>query len=221
MRYFYLGETRELSVIGHYPQTMRTKNEGYHVDAFNSERKIKADEFPDFEPNYGLDLQTGANATDVLDKSTLPYGFVVSERLKKLLMNFMLPPHRFYKIDVYGTNKRYYWFHYITSIWDYIDFENTEIEVIHKFKFIVEEIKKFTSFEDIMNFKKSLPRQNTIRFGSIKLRDNFPNYDLFEMTGPKYYTLISNKLKQSLDKEKITGIGTQEHPKIELGFTAI
>ncbi|QWX85569.1 hypothetical protein H0I23_07995 [Cellulophaga sp. HaHaR_3_176] len=216
MRFFYLGETRELSIIGHYPQTMRTKNVGYNVDAFNSERKVKADIFPDFEPKYGLDLQMGANATDALDKSTLPYGFVVSEKLKKLLMNFMLPPHRFYKIDVYGTDRTYYWFHYITNIWNYIDFENTEIEVIHKFKFEVEEIKTFSSFEEIMTFKKSLPRQNTIRFGSIKLRNNFPNYDLFEMTGPKYYTLISNKLKQRFEEEKITGIGLKEYTKIKL-----
>lgn len=221
MKYYLISESRKPNVIGHYPQTMRTKNEGYHVDSFDSERRIKAGEFPDFDPKYGIDLNPKALATDIIDKSSLSFGFVVSERLRLLLMDFKLPPYRFYPIDVFGTKNVYYWFHYITDVWKYIDFESTEIEVVHKFKFNVEKTVKFSSFKDVMDFKKSLPRQNTIRFGSIRLNEDFPNYDIFELTGPKYFTLISEDLKESLTNSNITGVDFVEYERISKGPTLI
>ena len=88
MKFYYLSESREIAQIGHYPQTMRTKNKGYHVDAVNSERRVLKDSFPEFNPSYGLDLHTNSKNTDVLDKSTLPFGYVISNRLKEILKNF-------------------------------------------------------------------------------------------------------------------------------------
>lgn len=216
MKYYYIEETRDIDVIGHYPQTMRTNENGYNVDADNSERKVLYDFFPNFEPNYGLDLHPKSVSTDVLDKSTLPFGFVVSQKLKDILHEFKLPPHRFYPVNVYGTNKRYYWFHQITGIWNYIDFDSTKIEVFHKFKFNVEEVKSFHSFNEIKEFEKTLPRQNALRIGSIVLQENFPNYDLFDITWITWVTIISERLKQRLLEANISGFGIALYNKIQL-----
>lgn len=214
MKYYYIDETREIKTIGHYPQTSASKDKRGHFDGYDSQLRMYYNRFPDFEPKYALDLHSNSIATDIIDKASLPFGFVVGQKLKNLLEELNLPPHRFYPINVYGTELNYYWFHYITNIWNYIDFESSEIEVVHKFKFNVEEIKTFTSFDEIMTFKKSLPRQNILRFGAIRLNNNFPNYDIFEITGPQYFTLISEKLKNKLLEKNITGIGITQYDKL-------
>lgn len=218
MKFFHLAETREIEQIGHYPQTMRTKNEGFHVDAFNSERRVLKNSFPEFQLNYGLDLHPSSNNTDILDRSTIPFGFVVSQKLKKILENFVLPPYRFYPIDVFGTTNKYYWFHNITNISEFIDFNNTEIEVFNVIKQVVLETIQPSSFEEIVKMKREyvLKRGITIRYKSIVLNNDFPNYDLFQIDGAQYFTLINEKLKARLEEENITGMDINEYSKINV-----
>lgn len=220
MKLFYLEQKTEPEIIGFYPQTRRTKNKGYHVDAYNSERKVSRDAFPEFNPRYGLELHPKSITTDVLDKSTLPFGYVVSERFKEILENHNLPPHRFYNIDVFGTSDTFYWFHSITNISKFIDFEKTEIEVFNVIKQVVLETIKGLTFEKIKKMKREtvLKRGIALRFKSIALNNDFPNYDIFQIDGAQYFTLISEKLKQKLEEENITGIGLKEYSKIKLGL---
>lgn len=160
MRYYSIGRINEISVIGHYPQTERTKKLGYHVDAFNSESKIESNEFPDFIPKYGLDLHPRSIETDVLDSGTLDFGLVVSQRLKTILESFKLPPNKFYPIDVYNSQNKYYWFHFISDMDKYSNFTKTEVDIyINRPPFEVKEVKTFTSNSEILSFKKKIALQ--------------------------------------------------------------
>lgn len=216
MRYYNIGHTNDIEVIGFYPQTTRTSKEGYHVDSFNSELKVHFDNFPNFAPNYALDLAPKAIETDFLDRGSLDFGFIVSDRLKELLKEFKLPPHRFYPIKVYDSHSQYFWFHYISNIEKYLDYQNTEIEIyINRPPFDIDSTKRFSSQSDIMLFKKSMPYNKSMRFKEIHLNEDFPNYDLFEITGAQYFTLISERLKERLEQGKVTGYETIEYEKIK------
>ncbi len=217
MKYFNIGLTNDISVIGYYPQTERTQKRGYHIDNFKSELNVHPDLFPDFEPIYGLDLHPNSKQTDLIDKASLDFGFVVSEKLKLILEMFKLPPHKFYRIDVFGANIQYYWLHYITKIDKYLDMKNTEIEIYNnRPPFIVQEVKIFNSYNEMIEFKKNLPYNLAVRYKKITLKSEFPNYDLFEVTGIQYFTLISQKLKNELFHQDISGLEIIEFNKLFL-----
>lgn len=218
MKYYSIGQSNEIEVIGHYPQTERTSQSGFHVDAFNSERNVKPNEFPEFEPNYGIDIHPNAIETDLLDKTVcLEFGMVVNEKLKLVLEEYNLPPHRFYSIETFNSSNQYFWFHYITDFDKYIDFENTIIERFNIFDLEVIEELKFENFADLTSQKKRsvLEIGKPLRYNTISLIKGFPDYDLFEVNGAQNFTLISQRLKDRLESEKITGFEYLEFNKIK------
>ncbi|MDO6852609.1 hypothetical protein Q4599_03405 [Cellulophaga lytica] len=217
MKYYSIGKSNEIDIIGFYPQTKRTSKSGFYIGDYNSERQVNPGEFPDFEPNFGLDINSEAKETDVLDSaSCLSFGLIISKKLKLILEEYALPPHRFYPIKVYDSIEQYYWFHYISKIEKYIDFKSTTIEIyVNRPPFKIQEIKTFNSQEELMNFKREMSYKSSMKFKSICLTENFPKYDLFEITGAQYFTLISHKLMKRLKDEKITGFEYQEYDKIK------
>ncbi len=223
MTFYNIGHTNNISIIGGYPQTERTKRLGYHVEDFNSERKVNANILPDFEPNFGLDLNEKSNETDIIDRGTLEFGLVVSAKLKSILSRYNLPPHKFYPIDVYNAKNKYYWFHYITDFESFFDLKKSEIEIFDIFKQEVVDIVKFNSFKELTNYNRQLVLKigKTMRYKSIKLNSNFPKFDLFEIKGAKHFTLITKTLKDELEAQKITGLEYLEYNKIETTPTVV
>ena len=218
MKYYSIGRSNEIEVIGHYPQTERTSQSGCHVDAFNSERNVKANQFPEFEPNYGIDIHPNAIETDLLDKTVcLEFGMVVSEKLKLILSDFKLPPHKFYPVKTFNSSKQYYWFHYITDFEKYIDFKDTIVERFNLIGLEVIEELKFKSSHDLYLEKRKsiMDIGKPVRYKTITLLKDFPNYDLFEVKGAQNFTLITEQLREILIKEKITGFEFLEFDKIE------
>jgi hypothetical protein len=217
MTNYKIRESRELEVIGYYPQTVPTKRIGYHIDAVDSVHRISFDSFPDFNPNYGLDLHQGSKETDVLDRGNVSFGLVISDKLKTILEKHNLPPHRFYPIQVYDAKQKYYWFYYISNIWNFINFKETEIEVFNNGEdYKTVRVVQFDSREEAMEFKRNMPYTLGMRFRKISFSSHFPNYDLFEITSVQYFTLISERLKSELIREEITGLEIEEFNKVFL-----
>ncbi len=218
MKFYYLNLTEEIEEIGHYPQTERTKRKGYHVEAFNSERKVDPKVFPEFNPKYGLDLNQKSKETDFLDRATLDFGFVISEKIKDILAEFILPPHRFYPIDVFDSNYQYYWFHFISEMEKYIDFKNTEMEIFDVLEQKVLETKTLNSYDQFLSLNKELVLKvgKTLRYKKVVLKSSFPKYDLFEINGAQSLTLISENLKGSFEEKKVTGIEFLEYDKLNV-----
>ena len=208
MAFYLIGSLSSEDEIGQYPQTIRTKKAGYHIDSEASEKNVKQGSFPDFQPRYGLDLQTNSVETDILDRGSLDFGMVVSEKLKNILHDYNLPDHRFYPIDVYGTQLQYYWFHYITNLYQFVQFDLSEFEIFDVInQKIIEEVK-FDSITELKEIRNDLVMRigMTLRIKNIKLADSFPQYDLFDFTVPSSFTLVSDTLKNRLLNDKITGI---------------
>ena len=218
MTFYNVGHSNELEIIGYYPQTQRTKRLGYHVDDYNSERNVTPDLFPEFAPNYGLDLNPKSIATDVIDRGTLEFGIVISENLRKILHDYNLPPHKFYPIDVYNSNRNYYWFHYISNFRSFFDVKNSEVEIFDIFKQEIVDVVRFNSFEELNDFNRQLILQvgKTMRYRLIKLRPSFPKYDLFEIKGAQHFTVISDRLKNELERQSITGLEYMKYNMIEI-----
>lgn len=217
MKYFNIGQTSEIDVIGFYPQTKRAV--GYHVDSVNN---VMRNLFPDYQPLYGLELNPNSKATDVIDKGILNFGLVISQRFKTLLEAFNLPPHRFYPIDVLGTDIKYYWFHYISNMEKYIDFNKTELEIYNSLPpFEVQKRFVSESYEALIEICREIvsTRGRAIRYKLIQINGNFPCYDLFEIVGAQYFTLISGKLKEEIIKNNITGLELIEYSQIITHFS--
>lgn len=216
MIYYNIGRTNELDVIGQYPQTKEVTSSKYHIDNIDSAVKVNSDHFPDFKPKYGLELLPKSIATDVIDKGSLEFGFVVSEKLKRLLSDFNLPPHKFHPIDVYKVNTQYYWLQFLTDFESFFDVKNSEIEIFDIFKQEVIEVVTFNSIQEIIESNRNLVLQigKTMRYKSIRLKRNFPQFDLFEVKGAKNFTLITETLKKEFESQNITGLEYLKYDKV-------
>lgn len=73
----------------------------------------------------------------------------------------------------------------------------------------------FVSLDEVMLFKKSLPYNLAMRYKNIKLNPEFPDYDLFEISGAQYFTLVSGVLRNELVNQNITGFEFLEYDRIQ------
>ncbi len=213
MNYYTIGTSDDLNIIGHYPQTKLRIDKGDNPrdDGYLA---MKANVFPDFVPNYKLELHPKAKPTNFLPKNPASFGWIVDDKFKKILEKYKLPKHHFYKIKVYQNDDvlDYYWLHYIIDdFWDFIDSGNSYGEV---FKFDTPVDIKVTKKIPIISHKQITNEEKnhdygSIRIGRIKMKREFPNYDLYQTKCINYNTVISESLKEALEKEGITGTETR------------
>lgn len=214
MRYFELNKSSELSEVGNYPQTDFRK--GYNP-RMNGCFNVKSNEFPDFVPNYELQLLDDAILTDFVSHVGPGFGFVINKRVKDILSNFKLPRHHFYPTKLYVKDKEisYYWFHYIIDdFWKYLDTEDSFAEVfsISKGKRKSEKTFRILSSEQAVRERK-MHQPNLSCFKKIKMAKKFPKYDLYQTRGVSYISIISEDLKDALNSENVTGIEIKPFPQ--------
>ena len=56
---------------------------------------MRRDEFPDFVPDYKLELYPKAKVTNFLQNNPANFGWIVDEKLKNVLEKHKLPRHQF------------------------------------------------------------------------------------------------------------------------------
>lgn len=220
MNYYIINPSDDLKVIGHYPQTKLRVDEGdnVRVDGYLA---VRAYEFPDFTPKYKLILHPRAKPTNFLPKSPASFGLVVDKKLKFILENHKLPKHHFYKIKVYHKDieLEYYWLHFIVNdFWKFID-HNTSYAEYFKYdnplKVKVLDKIPIINNNQIMEETKKYD-YGSLRIGKVVMKNDFPQYDLYETQCINYITIISETLKHSLEKEGITGMEIKPFDKFEL-----
>ena len=118
MKYYALKNSTAKEIGKEYPQT-DGMGDGYSFSAVNSISNLPHLEMPDFTPNLDyFNLDKKAKLTDFISTALInAEGFIVNDRVKNVLDNFNLAPHRFYPAKLLHNNKfytNYFWLHFLT-----------------------------------------------------------------------------------------------------------
>lgn len=212
MSYYQISSAISKKKIGYYPQTtIHNDPDGrLYRNGGDGSRLLSFDKLADYDPNIVLKWHQHAKETDLVDRSSLGFGLVVSDTFKAVLQEMNLPPHRFYPQkfkSLHPMTVNYSWFHFYNDIFQYVDFSKSEFEFFHSTEFHSIEKVKITSRDEYMGYLKKQKHQLGFRATKVILTDNFPNYDIFDTFILTYNSmLISEKLAHRILALKLTGI---------------
>lgn len=218
---FSIKTTSEKKIIGtEYPQ-IQTMGGTVDKNAPDSLYNVYSDAFPNFIPNLNyFILHKNAKLTDVLSTAMISYGFVLNDKVKKILEQFKLPPHKFYPaiVEHKGTfYENYHWFFYICDVLDFIDYNKTKFFITDLVNNKLEDCKNITSSNSLKNVKDVLTGQGYINADIIYLKKDITfAYDLLEITFGNYRTYISEKLNDAFKKDGIIGFNIAPANKITI-----
>lgn len=181
---------------------------------------LSAWEFPHFIPKLIFELHKSAKLTDVLsDAATGGNGFIISKRLKDILASFTLMTHRYYDVKINTKNGEliYYFLHLCEpGLTKQLDYNKTEF---HETNYTFRENRiKIESYERYKSLK-SLDKD--AKFGvdmeNIFVKEDFNQLlDLFTFLPFTHKIFISEKLKNTIQENKITGLKLTEAPQFRL-----
>ncbi len=216
MKYYLIGTSDDLNIIGHYPQLKFRKS--YNPSLPDGYYQLPVHCFPDFLPNLEYELNNKAKDVNILPPYPGRFAFIVDKKVKIILESYNLPPHAFYPTRIFHKGKllEYYWFHYIPNdFWELIDTRNSYGEII-RIKSINTSVignVPIVSKEQILAEKKRYMGLETLVLGKLKMKTDFAKYD-FYITGAFNHTIISERLKDELEENMITGYDIRLFDKI-------
>jgi hypothetical protein len=216
MDYYIVKESLTPDVIGNdYPQAYKFIK-GYNSeasDAIFSLYKYKTT-FPDFIPNLdGIMLSGSAKLTDFVSHGFDSSCFIVSEKAKKILEQYKLCMHQFYSLGLYKRNKKYNYFLF-KIISDYSDNVNYKKSTFVEYNISSREKLSAVSVisrEDLLHKRQIVKEKTgkilqTIWGDKIVMNDSFDNeLDFFEITIIDGNTYISERLKNDIERNELTG----------------
>jgi hypothetical protein len=182
---------------------------------------LKPDSYKNFESLLDFDLvfdrlflRKKGKITDFISCATPLQGgeFFISEKAKRVLDNFTLPPHNYYPVKEVITEKGIYtgfhWLHCSLLSNDYIN--------IKKSTFVVR--NRNMDFEQIAfnNYAEYHAHDKSPTFTKIALQQNFPwqlDWINFRVSS---YLFISEALKYAIESNGLTGLDIGK--KIDIGM---
>ncbi|NME71535.1 hypothetical protein, partial [Flammeovirga aprica] len=132
---------------------------------------------------------------------------VISEKMRNILDQFSLPPHRYYEIEVLNVNmnQKYYVLHTLYRN-EYINFKKTQFKIIDE----ITNEEKYPYTEVINNaeeYYKLFTTNPDLKKGLIDLvfATNYYDikYDFLPNSPSSVYPIISENLKNALEEAKI------------------
>lgn len=210
MKYFSISPTNDLEVIGHYPQTDFSDN--YNPTLPESHWQVKFNEFPDFKPNYKLDIHPKAIPTNLISGTGGYLGLLIDFELKQLLEQHNLPQCHFYRIDVQHNNKllNYYWLHYVMDdVWKNIELESSEIRIQHlsnSNNYVVLPMINKDYMTHLHNYFLNNHEFHIIP-EKIILKNKIKELDIIDLSFLHSKPLISYRLKKAIEEQGMNGYG--------------
>jgi hypothetical protein len=197
--------SRDFKEIGYYPQTSVTEDNEL-FSPFSNVRLTLGD-FPNVIPRLCLLLNKRSKITDFLDTINPPFGLIVNEKLKQLILDFKLPPNKFYTANITHKNKplNYYWFHLFDDLSKYVDLNKTTVEIFHKFNFKVLDRVLLKSEKHLKEINSNLGFEKSVRLKELYFNNTFPKYDIFVNNIIGFENIISERLFNALQENNITG----------------
>ncbi len=203
MKYYYLNNSTELNDICFYPQTK----------IINGTTVLE--ETPNYDQNFiekgKIEINSKSIQTNLLDKSPIGKGLIIDKKLRDILLEFSIPAHRIHKIPTTYKNieLEYFWLSFVPSN-RHIDYEKSEFEIFNSSKFRVLGKLQLKSIDFYHRINTCLSFEENTRISKIVFKDSFPNNDLINFEKIRPGEFISERLKNRLIKENITGIKITE-----------
>lgn len=217
MEYYSLHNATTKIGRGGYPQSQEIELEvGRTVHDSDFVWRLMHDRFPDFKPYLGtLILQKGATVTDFISAATISVGFVCSDRVRDILLDFNIGETQFYEQAIKHKGQlypNYNLLHCINNATSIIEFDNSVFQLVryqnnNKIvrKQMVIDIDEYLWFRNNMSSNSSGDWQSIepihIHFKTGKIPP-----DIFSIREIDYKTYISHRLKSTLEFNKVTGI---------------
>ena len=183
----------------------------------NSVMNLVADKFPDFIPDLNYyELDKKAKLTDMLSGGKVnANGFVISEKLKEIFERHYTVPTQYYPAKIKMENSfvdNYYLMQIVSDLSDNIDFRHSKFRVRKLVKDLGE--IELVSKEDFRQKWDELLKTSmtiTIRPDVFAMNNNFDNaLDLFMINFMDFNVNISERLRNCLIEERVTGIQMKE-----------
>ena len=180
----------------------------------HAEAQLDNDHFPDFEPRFSkIILTKRSRLVDLIKDGAIGgYGFLISPRLKGVLENFRLPPTRFYPVVVSHPHAEhdYYWMQNLPEDnLHWIDFGGSVF--IDQGNSYDPDAGAEARFPDATAFRaahESYTALYPIKMRNLVLNERYTNdpLDFFYFRQMLFGAAISVRLKNALEKERITGL---------------
>ena len=203
MKYYYLNNSTELDDICFYPQTKIING----TTVFEGK--------PNYDQNFiekgEIEINSKAIQTNLLDKSPIGKGLIIDKKLRDILLEFSMPAHRIHKIPTTHNSieLEYFWLSFVSSN-RHIDYEKSEFEIFNSSKFRVLGKLQLKSIDFYHRISSSLTFDENTRISKLVFKDSFPKNDLINFEKIRPGEFISERLKDKLIDEKITGIKITE-----------
>jgi len=179
--------------------------------------------FPSLDPTIEyVTLQKGSKFSDILSASMFTLtGFLVSEKLKDLFLNFKLPNYRIYHVPVKAgdTLVNYFWLHmlYMYQSTSFEQIQNNNIDfsrsdfVIEKHLVKISNIQ-ISSIDQLMEKKRELNIGTKVQASTLVLNNAFLDQtpDIFKVPLLGTHWIIKEPLKEAIVKAHFTGIEINE-----------
>ncbi len=183
-----------------------------HCTTQSSAHQISAWEFPDFKPELQFELNKTAKLTDVLSNAAIPgFGFLHNGRTKQILNGFNLMKNKFYDAEILlpktGKKEKYDYLHLCDpELSRTIDYKKS---VFYEEEFVFRTGKiQINSYEHYNELKlKDKEAKFSVDLDEIFVTDSFDRtLDMFVFLPFSGKIYITERLKDELEKEKITGL---------------
>lgn len=160
----------------------------------------------EFIPLETIKLANSAKQSDFISTAIISgYGFIVSDRVKNIILEHIIVNHKFFKIPIIHRQNElnnYNWLHLFQPKQEYIDFKKSTFQV-KRFSNIIKEEIQFKSIEDYWDQRKYYKPGELFKAKEIYINTNNFDFLYTGVGGIKY--IVSEKLLNSLKENEITG----------------
>ena|SRR5688572_2372170 len=210
---YYLDESTKLEEIGAFFQ-IKSMSDGYDYNASNSifaMDRLSNNEIPVFEPNLNsFVLKPKAKLTDVISAGYASgKGFLLNDKVKLLLQRFTIDKGIYYPATViYKKQNLFYSFLYIASYLikneGLVDFQKSFF--VEKKIFEIIDTKRFENFDNMLDYGRQMNPVHEFEIGKVFLRKEVRKLDMFRIGYGDNNIIISERLKDEIEAQKITGV---------------
>jgi hypothetical protein len=218
MKYFKVSLSTNIKEIGSYPQ-IQSMTKNYDYDSNSSVYRLNnfKNKIPEFKPNLNsFVLDNHAKPTDVLSSAFLgSFGILINSKINKILSQFKLINHTKYLASVYFPKDdsilEYYWLHFLSNLEKKIDYKESFFYSSGKHFLTIPNYESYIEQKDSLGkFKKLYAKEIVIKEKFIK------HYDLFNIPEIDSSIYISEKLKNVLVKENVTGVDIDQQKILKI-----